>query len=382
MTVILNKSPGASRWKHLRERLPILLYLLYYRLDRWLFRRLLRVRNDAFDAVDLRPLLRDAGVMEVTPECRQYTDRFDAATVERLRGENLDVILRFGFRIIRGPILQTARYGVWSFHHGDNREYRGGPPMFWEMYEGSPLCGVTLQVLTDQLDGGKVIYRSLGKTNSFSLYLTRNRNYWKGSESVVRCLRQLHASGSQALTDLDTYREQATYAKGIYRTPRNRTMLKFLVQLAGVRRAAILRDLLTEEQWSIACERDRSRRWSAWLNVASRSACCACCAAISTPIRFRSNPRDAIICSSRLRIRQPQGGHLLGRAGRRGNPSSPRVAVSTDYHLSYPFLFEHDGRFCMIPEMRVAAPRRTVAGRAVSRPLGVRSGIDRRHQRG
>ncbi len=56
-----------------------------------------------------------------------YEHRFPPEAVERIRAADLDVLLRFGFNIIRAQILETARYGVWSYHHGDNREYRGQP---------------------------------------------------------------------------------------------------------------------------------------------------------------------------------------------------------------------------------------------------------------
>ena len=52
-------------------------------------------------------------------------------------------------------------YGMWSLHHDDNRSYRGGPALFWEIYERNPESGTILQVLTDALDGGKVLYRRL-----------------------------------------------------------------------------------------------------------------------------------------------------------------------------------------------------------------------------
>ena len=67
---------------------------------------------------------------------RPYEHRFPPEAVERIRAADLDVLLRFGFNIIRGEIQETAQsYGVWSYHHGDNREYRGQPDFFWEMYE-------------------------------------------------------------------------------------------------------------------------------------------------------------------------------------------------------------------------------------------------------
>ncbi len=69
----------------------------------------------------------------VHPLRKGFTDRIPEDKLESIRSHNLDVLFRFGFRIIRGGILAAARYVVWSFHHDDNLEYRGGPPLFWEI---------------------------------------------------------------------------------------------------------------------------------------------------------------------------------------------------------------------------------------------------------
>ena len=70
---------------------------------------------------------------------------------------DLDILVRFGFGIIRGDVLTAPTHGVFSYHHGDIREYRGRPAGFWEFMNGEPRIGVTLQQLTDELDGGRVI---------------------------------------------------------------------------------------------------------------------------------------------------------------------------------------------------------------------------------
>ncbi len=365
VTVILNRSPSPSLWHRLRTLFPTLLYAIYYRMDRKLFRRWFR--PDAFDSVDLKPLLQEVELVEVTPRRRKFTDTFDSKSIEQIRQQDLDVILRFGFRIILGPILETARRGVWSFHHGDNRAYRGGPSMFWEMHEGNPVCGVTLQILTDQLDGGKVIDRTIEKTNFFSLYLNRNRNYWKATESVLRRLRQLRSDGWPAFENLETFREQVTYSKGIYRTPGNLAMLSFLMKLFGRMLRRLFSDLLTEEQWSIA-----------WRRRPAASAPEAILA--GGPFRLLRPPRGYFYADPFLFVHQ--GRHLIffedyEYASKRaaiswieldgqGSPSKPRVAISTDYHLSYPYVFEHDGQIYMIPETR--ASRRIELWRAAAFP--------------
>ena len=124
---------------------------------------------------------------------------------------------------------------MWSLHHDDNRSYRGGPALFWEMYERNPESGTVLQILTDALDGGKVLYRSIAPTNFASLYKNRRATYWKSAEFMMRRLADLHREGWAALQPLDTYSEPNTYARGIYRRPTNRQMVRFLAQTYGYR---------------------------------------------------------------------------------------------------------------------------------------------------
>ncbi|MBT4516297.1 MAG: hypothetical protein HOC78_00160, partial [Candidatus Komeilibacteria bacterium] len=65
-----------------------------------------------------------------------FSEFFNRNDVEHIKSYKLDFILRFEFGIIKGCVLNSAKYGVWSFHHGDEQEYRGGPPGFWEIYHG------------------------------------------------------------------------------------------------------------------------------------------------------------------------------------------------------------------------------------------------------
>jgi hypothetical protein len=77
-------------------------------------------------------------------------------TVERIERET-DVVVRFGFGILQGGVLDAPRHGVLSFHHGDIRAYRGRPAGFWEFLQEECVAGVTLQRLTPELDGGAIV---------------------------------------------------------------------------------------------------------------------------------------------------------------------------------------------------------------------------------
>ena len=120
-----------------------------------------------FHPTDVHSLLAGARVIDVVPLRNGVVHRFNEADIAAVKRDSLDVIVRFGFNSLSGEILSAARYGVWSYHHGDNNKYRGGPAGFWEMYERNPLTAAILQILSDDIDGGQVIYRSYGATHSF-----------------------------------------------------------------------------------------------------------------------------------------------------------------------------------------------------------------------
>lgn len=87
---------------------------------------------------------------------KRYRVELPPETVE-LIDSRCDVVLHSNVGILSGEILNATRYGVLSFHHGNLREYRGGPPGFWEFLHGRDEAGTTLQRLTETLDAGEII---------------------------------------------------------------------------------------------------------------------------------------------------------------------------------------------------------------------------------
>ena len=178
------KQPRRNLLQRLFARRDHLLYGVYDRIDR----RLTGHSLDPSTPVDMQSELSDVEEIGVNPIRKRFVHRFEESDVDRIRAADLDVLLRFGFAIIRGGILDAARHGVWSYHHGDNRTYRGGPPCFWEIYNSDPVTGVTLQVLTEQLDAGRTLCRSFSATHPTSQRRNRKAAYWKAVQFVPRRL--------------------------------------------------------------------------------------------------------------------------------------------------------------------------------------------------
>ena len=127
---------------------------------------------------------------------RGRVHRFPPEAVQAVKERQLDVIIRFGFNILRGEVLTSAKYGIWSYHHGDNHYYRGGPPCFWEVYERNQLTGVILQVLTEELDNGKVLSKGMfATTKGVSHARNHAAPYWGASTFLIQNLWELHQGG-------------------------------------------------------------------------------------------------------------------------------------------------------------------------------------------
>src|SRR5579859_5325067 len=97
------------------QRRRRLLFGLYQRWDR----RHIVPSTDPDAEVDCTAQFEKIESISVTPITKRFVHRFPSDAVELIRERHLDVLLRFGFNILRGEILSAARYGVWSYHHGD-----------------------------------------------------------------------------------------------------------------------------------------------------------------------------------------------------------------------------------------------------------------------
>lgn len=86
-------------------------------------------------------------------------DLYRESTLAWIRKRRPDCLFRTGFGIIRKPVLSLAPRGVISFHHGNLRKYRGQPVGFWELYHGERELGVCVQVLTEAVDAGRIVFQ-------------------------------------------------------------------------------------------------------------------------------------------------------------------------------------------------------------------------------
>jgi hypothetical protein len=318
-----------------------LLYALYEKLDA----RLPLNDADAFEDVDVQELLADCPVVGVTPVMKKFSDWFPEKAIEQIRAYDLDVALSFGFRILRGEALRIAKHGVWSYHHGDNLVNRGGPAGFWEVLDASPISGSVLQVLSEDLDNGEVLDRTWLRTSDrFSVRLSKNNLYWRSSSFVMRKLRELYEQGT-ATREQNSFRP---YYNRLHKMPTNAELLPRLARLTCNYARNKLRYAFYFDQWTLAYRfrtspTDPNNSFYRFTHLTPPKD-----KFWADPFAVKHEGKYFVFFEEYLY--KDDKAHISVMEVSKSGATEPVPVLKRDYHLSYPFMLEWQGRHYMIPE--------------------------------
>ncbi len=325
------------------------LYDLYLRFDQ---RR--RGPDDPLENLDCSGILSGIESTEVEPIGAKFVHRFPPEALERIKVKNLDVLIRFGFNILKGEILTAARFGVWSYHHGDNEFYRGGPPLFWELYERSPLSGVLLQVLTEELDAGIVLCKSLFATKA-TLSMSENRvaPYSGSTDLVIRKLNELHQFGWEYLLRNAVRPVPYRGKRKLYRSPTNSDMARWLGPVLVKKAMGRLFRRPSVQHWKIAIRlncrplfdagSDGSLQGFRWIEPPKGHFW-------ADPFLLEHDGRRWVFFEDYVYARK-RALIACAELSAGGKLVSPVLCLSNpEHHYSYPYVFRDGGELFMIPE--------------------------------
>jgi methionyl-tRNA formyltransferase len=78
-------------------------------------------------------------------------------SIELLSSFKADLGVGFGTNILKESVFGIPRLGTINFHNGLVPYYRGGPPVFWELFNDENELGLTVHWMAAQVDAGDVI---------------------------------------------------------------------------------------------------------------------------------------------------------------------------------------------------------------------------------
>ena len=151
-----------------------------------------------------------------------FVYRYNSDDVDRIKDLGLDLLVRCGSGILRGKVLNSVQFGIISFHHADNAINRGGPPGFWEVHLMQDSTGFTIQQLTEELDGGNVLFKGRIRTKYFCL-LNQLALYERSNLYLKKILMDI-AKRRRLPPKLEAY----PYYNPLYKTPGLRAQLNYV----------------------------------------------------------------------------------------------------------------------------------------------------------
>ncbi len=329
----------------------------YRRILYLLVKKALAIRNliegkillpDACKEVNCEVLLTNTPMIKVKTVREKWSDYFYSDDIMKIKEHNIDILVKCGFGILRGDILNSAKYGIWSFHHGDNYINRGGPAGFWESMESWPETGSTLQILTEDLANGKVLYRSFSCTNNSSVTDNRSNCFWKSLSFMTRKMQELYNTGENEFLEKVEYynRHPVFYSERLYTDPTNYELAKLTFRKIQETVRAVYDNTFYLNQWILMFHLKDTFSSSLWRYkkiIPPKDRFWA-----DPHIIFKDNKYYIFIEEYMYNV---QKGHIsLMVMDESGVYSEPKIILERPYHLSYPFVFEHDREFYMIPE--------------------------------
>lgn len=270
-----------------------------------------------------------------------YRDQ-DIDAIKKLK---LDVLVRGGSGILKGEVLQICKYGIISFHHGDNNLFRGGPPGFWEVFRQAPSTGFIIQRLTNELDGGDVLLEGCIPTARFYRE-NMCRVYLKSAVFLTQILEHL-AEEKNSMKIVP----KLPYAYPIYSIPTLRIQGLYLFKVVQLIFRALKRRLTNEcYRWGIAYLFTED-----WQSAVLRKAKVI----ENPPFRFLADPflvtrenLTYLFCED-YDFRKSKGSISVYKIDKIGYQYLG-IALEENFHLSYPFIFQVDNSIFMIPESHEA----------------------------
>jgi hypothetical protein len=295
------------------------------------------------DRAKIVSYLQQIKTIELAPVRKGFLDIFSSADADIVRKYELDILLRHQFNIIRGDILTACRYGIWSFHHGDNAINRGGPAGFWEIILKNPVVGVTLQKLTPELDGGLIIDKAYYNT-SFSAVKNNNKILEHSVSLLFKNIGKLERNEFNPV-------KSPVYYNPLYRNPSARVTLGYMAgfyfQLCKLAVREVFQRLL-------------GVRYDCWTLFIGKGSIFDATLFRLKPVKlpkgeFWADPflykhkGELYVFFENYSYKKRSGKISCGKVV--GKEITDVIDVlDLDYHLSYPFIFEEDNDIYMIPE--------------------------------
>ena len=290
-------------------------------------------------------------VITVKPSAVANKILYDDHEVMKVSRFQPDLLLYFGSTMLSGKILKLPKHGVWSLSFGDTHPNSSIPTGFWEWFHESLDTSVTLQQIMEEPEGVNIIAKAVTRT----IYVSHSRNVFaivsKGIDLVVESVNKLATAGNYRTVNEETRNSSLVKrsARNIsFRHPSLFDSLRAIQRLITRAIPRAISKILFLEPWvlffTISDDEHPSLKFKKFKPlIPPKDRIWADPFVISQDDKHYLFIEEMFIKSNK--------GHLTCLVlDKEGNIETSDVILEKPYHLSYPFIFTHEGTWYMIPE--------------------------------
>jgi hypothetical protein len=296
-----------------------------------------KVKKNAFEKINIEDSL-----IEVGKEIKIIRINYNEITkneIEKLKKDELDLIIQFGIREIMPQLSGIPRNGVWYFPHDHfGGGYSAEPKFFKAMFNKNERLEISLNNLAN-IDKSKVIFKSQSSVNKESLFFNSNAVYWKSSQFIIRKLHDLYTLKIESANEAS----EVDFLKNIPSEPKLPSNLETINLLTNLAFSKI-KSRMFYEQWFLAFKQINEKKESYNIIKPPLDRFYA------DPFIFKKDNKTYIFFEEFIYSKGKGDISVLEIDSRTNKCTKPICILDKPYHLSYPFIFEWEEEVYMIPE--------------------------------
>lgn len=328
------------------ENFPSLIFQFHQLLDTWLY-------SDRYDynrLVDCTELIKESTIINNDQSGNHDYHGVNNPGVSVSQNHELDLLVNLTSHKVPQKLLAGTIYGVLSFNI-EGKRYPGNPEAgYISLASRRPEidCHVSL---TTQGCPEQTVVRSSVSTFSNSIHINRSRVLGLAELLIPRAVRYFHLMSKEGRPVPQEAPLQIDHSSG---TKSNTTSsFKALVNFIGIHFRSLRKKLffLNNENWFLLYKQDSTSE-SLRENYSDLEI-------LEPPAGFYWADPFAVLENGKKFLfieeyaYETCRGHLaVIRQDESGSFGESTVIIKKPYHLSYPFIFKHEGQYFMIPETK------------------------------
>ena len=255
-----------------------------------------------------------------------------------------------GFRTLKGDILASSRYGVWGYQFYGRDMQNEIPHGYWEVYHGWPVATSALTIIENSKETRSTLFISSSVIEKSWVHVCNNKLYWKTVSFLPRQLEKLHKMGCDNISLLDDQGGDHANSHTISPCATLNNMECMVWCFKQCKRVITnkIRSLFFYDQWTLMLKIGPTHGIPLKMYKFKEI--------IPPKDRLWADPFVVyhngmyVVYFEELVFNSGKGHISCIRIDKEGDHSFPIKVLEKPYHLSYPFVFRHDGEFYMIPE--------------------------------